>query len=320
MMDEALGTVKGMWIAKTSLGPFSIWATTSVTGGIQVESNFGPAVKNADIKFTLKDVKFTAQMSVAFKYDVKTKKYKTIENLGDSLTLLTRTGFVGPTPVVVKISLTPVAKIDMTASASAGFNFNYTYQKTWSIKDGSGIWYNKDGFQHNIELEDDAPELIGKTGITGSATVAMKIAIGPKLTVAVNAFPLSVMFGGYLNVQGKAVMNTKTSCVDSSIKAGVGVQVTFSSKIPDPAEAAQTACVAGIDSVAKLCGKGCDCLDKAFGGKGLKKDGRAVCKKAGDIVRSYEPKWLQEYEKAKQTGMLYTEPIMKSVTAKNFCQ
>ena len=39
-------------------------------------------------------------------------------------------------------------------------------------------------------------------------------------------------------------------------------------QIPDPAEAAQTACVAGIDYVAKKCGKGCDCLNKAFGGKG----------------------------------------------------
>ena len=58
--------------------------------GTQVESNFGPAVRNADIKFTLKDVKFTAQMGVAFEYDANTRKYKTIENLGDSMTLLTR--------------------------------------------------------------------------------------------------------------------------------------------------------------------------------------------------------------------------------------
>ena len=36
MMDEALGTVKGKWMAKKSLGPFSVWAKTDVTGGIQV--------------------------------------------------------------------------------------------------------------------------------------------------------------------------------------------------------------------------------------------------------------------------------------------
>lgn len=122
-----------------------------------------------------------------------------------------------------------------------------------------------------------------------------------------------------MNLQGSASAVPEKNCVDSDMKIGVGVDVSFKSAIPSPSELAEVTCMAGVAKLAKVCGKGCDCLDKTFGGNGFTKDGQALCKKAGDDLQKLEPEFLNIYSKYKKLGHLYKEPVMELAEGKSFC-
>ena len=210
VIDRALGIIGinasginggGAWGFKSVIGPITVAANVShVLGGMRVTTDFGPAMNNSNISFTLHDVGIAMDLQLDFKYSKKKhdkRKWDESKELGKPLILMTKTAFVGPVPVMVEIRLTPVAHIEISAAASGKFNFGYRYTKKWRMKDGSALWFNEGGLQHNMKMIEVSSSQLGGSymDISASAEATMKIVVGPELSVIINGFPISMLFG-----------------------------------------------------------------------------------------------------------------------------